>query len=342
MSSPSISSSHPTTILLFKKIRTDLAKQHKNIAAAHQKKSTQTKTKTKVEKVTPENLSICKKITQFPLFSYYTNPILKAERLYSQQRQPDSNVFLLTRKHHPNTPSQNTPSLQTHLHIFEFDTTRHRFATWLHTLKTLARNLEWCNQHNICFFNIHPDKIVLDAHGVPLLHDFSESFIKTPTPLQHYHWTMPFECFVLFTMEQQEQHSLSKSNIEDMCKTFVLRHPIITESAVSKERIKRQYVDAVQTLLPWLNRSRRDMELFFYSTCGTWDVYSLSMMYLDNLNQNYAQRTKDPFYDECTKMFFEAIHPDATQRPTWPAFLSSLDSLVKFIPRTLPACIVDK
>jgi hypothetical protein len=92
----------------------------------------------------------------------------------------------------------------------------------------------------------------------------------------------PLEAHVLFYLIQNNMPTISYSFIEEICHIFTKN---LTVLELFSEKYRESYkATAIESLKKYVNKPKSDVILDILSKHNTWDVYSLSIIYLELLS----------------------------------------------------------
>ena len=152
----------------------------------------------------------------------------------------------------------------------------------------LLKSLQILNKHNICFFNLNTSTIKFDNSFKPILNNFSESIqinnieydnlSKIIGKAEDY-MLKPLEVHVLYFLFNSDETTLTYSSIESICDYFVKTNCIL--ELYSKEYRENYHKTCINILKKYINQPKKVIiDEILKTTSATWDVYSLSMLYL--------------------------------------------------------------
>jgi hypothetical protein len=179
----------------------------------------------------------------------------------------------------------------------------------------LLNSLIQLNDHNICFFNISPENIVinLDCGEKAIIVNFEQSLqllklnesyitniIKTPNNYTY----KPLEVHVLFYLIQNNLYSISYAFIEEICEKFVKECTWVNKDL------------CIESLQKYINKSKTYIINDILRYYDKWDVYSISLLYLNTFTNPYIQTE-----------LLKNIHPDPSKRNTLKELLTKIDTM---------------
>ena len=187
----------------------------------------------------------------------------------------------------------------------------------------LIRSLIMLNAKNICFFNLTSEKIVFDAISLkPLLHDVEYSLYtrnlnddylcKIVDKMDDFS-NMPLEIHVIFYLIKNNENTLSYSIISEICDNFVKNTRVLSIfSQIYRDNFK---ISCIETLKKYINVPKKDIigDILLFS--GTWDNYSLSILFLEiigNISRIFS--LKDNFITKFSILLSKNINPIPSKR----------------------------
>ena len=202
----------------------------------------------------------------------------------------------------------------------------------------LLNGLIQLNENDICFFNLSPQNMVFNTNcgDKPQLMDFRLSFItstinedyithiiKKPNDYTH----KPLEVHVLFYLIQNNMSTISYSFIEEICIVFTKN---LTVLELFSEKYRESYkVAAIEYLKKYVNKPKRDIISDILSNHETWDVYSLSVLYLyifGRVSKIFSLKTT--FINKIALELSKNIHPDPSKRNGLKKLLDNYNNLL--------------
>lgn len=206
-------------------------------------------------------------------------------------------------------------------YFLQFENPREFVMRFIESYKNLLKVLRGLNKNRVCYFDVNYEKICFDKKNMPFLFDFVESQhydninILNDYICNYYIW--PLEVHIIMYLNESQDASITRTNIEDICKNFVVKNRSL--QLLSKEEIKRYYQECVKSLLSYINRPKREIIESLKKYVSTWDNYSLSVLYMQILNNMYkkmdpAKRKADKFYRFFSLHFFLTMSPDPEKR----------------------------
>ena len=187
----------------------------------------------------------------------------------------------------------------------------------------LIRSLIMLNAKNICFFNLTSEKIVFDAISLkPLLHDveyslytrnLNEDYLCKIVDKMDDFSNMPLEIHVIFYLIKNNENTLSYSIISEICDNFVKNTRVLSIfSQIYRDNFK---ISCIETLKKYINVPKKDIigDILLFS--GTWDNYSLSILFLEiigNISRIFS--LKDNFITKFSILLSKNINPIPSKR----------------------------
>jgi len=197
----------------------------------------------------------------------------------------------------------------------------------------ILRSLIKLNDANICFFNLSPQNIVfnLDCGEKPILRNFQsslqilkldESYITNIINKLDDYTYKPLEVHVLFYLIKNNFNTISYSFIEEICEIYVTNLQVLQ---FFSEKFKESYKNScIEVLKIYINKSKNEIIEDILSQNDTWDVFSLSVLYLHifyNISRVFS--LKNTFINKITIILSKNIHPNPLMR-------SSLENLLEY------------
>ena len=187
----------------------------------------------------------------------------------------------------------------------------------------LIRSLIMLNAKNICFFNLTSEKIVFDAISLkPLLHDveyslytrnLNEDYLCKIVDKMDDFSNMPLEIHVIFYLIKNNENTLSYSIISEICDNFVKNTRVLSIfSQIYRDNFK---ISCIETLKKYINVSKKEIIGNILSFSGTWDNYSLSILFLEIIgNMSRVFSLKDNFITKFSILLSKNINPVPSKR----------------------------
>jgi hypothetical protein len=205
--------------------------------------------------------------------------------------------------------------------------------TFLHILSSLIK----LHEHNICFFNLSPKNIVfnLDYGEKPILHNFqlslqfsklNEEYITNIIKMPNDYTYKPLEVHILFYLINNDISTISYSFIEEICEVFTNNLTILELYSL---QFKESYKGlCIESLKKYINMSKTEIIGDIIKNADKWDVYSLSMLYIDifaNISRVFS--LKQTFINKFTLELTKNINPDSLKRCSLEKLLENYNSL---------------
>jgi len=283
-------------------------------------------------------INVCEKIKSIPFFFLYFNPIINHKLLSISEvdehalenSESQNNNYVLILKQALTYPSFN-------IFFKNIKSTREKIVHLFDTYVYLLKAINELNQNEIVYFNITPDKIGFNKKNHPLLNNFSEGFTynrgnlstlnKRFTKYEPTIYSLPLEFHIISFLKDagRESKSISQSNIEDICKDFIVKNYALL--GFSQEFIKNFYKVCVSQVLSFeiINQPSEKIikEMLAYSI--SWDNYSLSSLFLPIVSKIQNQISgSNEFLDSFSQLLLLNMDPDPKKR------LSPLETIKKF------------
>ena len=192
--------------------------------------------------------------------------------------------------------------------------------------------------NDICFFDLSSEKIMfhIDCGEKPLLHDFQHSLqisklndeyitniIKQIEDFSY----KPLEVHILFYFVRNEIVTLSYSFIEEISEKFVDNLHILR---VFNEKFKENYQKScIETLKKYINKAKKDIIEDILKKSDTWDVYSISVIYLhifSNISRVFS--LKRPVITSLILELTRNINPEPLKRTKLPRFIENCNNII--------------
>lgn len=202
----------------------------------------------------------------------------------------------------------------------------------------LLNSLIQLNDIGICFFNLSPQNIVFNTNcgEKPQLMDFqlslitsnlNEDYISKIIKKHNDYTHKPLEVHVLFYLIQNNMSTISYSFIEEICGVFIQN---LTVLELFSEKYRESYkLTAIESLKKYINTPKNDIILDILSKYETWDVYSLSVLYLyifGHVSKFFSLKTT--FISKIAMELSKNIHPDPAKRNSLKNLLDNYNNLL--------------
>jgi hypothetical protein len=241
------------------------------IAHTTNKNSTKRHEIKQIKRYDEEELEICKKILKIPTYFLFFSPIRKFNFLnisekyilvYREELQPFSDFFGK---------------------CAEKEIISRIFTSYGH----LIRACQILNQYGIVYENY--DKIGFNHQNQPILFDFERNRAK----IQY----LPIEAHVTAFLEKNDVLSLSKSNIEEICGTFLKMYPFNHKRPSQRE--------CVNMFVHLINKPKQVIMDEIGKYKNTWNNYGISYVFLEMLS--YISNEMPSFF---VNVLFECVSVD--------------------------------
>jgi len=266
-------------------------------------------------------INICEKIKKIPYFFLYFNPIINykllqvsnidALSLENSDALNNNNYVLLSKKSFP------YPSF--HAFFNGLTQTKEKVARLFHSYTYLLKAIHELNRNSIIYFNITSEKIGFNEKKQPILQNFSESFNYNgfKGKILPSVYSLPLEVHIIAFLQDPdfERKSISHTNIEDICKTFIIKNQALR--GFSQEFIKDFYKKCVIHVLSLsiVNESREKIVAHMLNFSNTWDNYSLSALFLPIITKIREEAgMQNKFFDKFTQLLLLNMDPDPKKR----------------------------
>jgi len=175
---------------------------------------------------------------------------------------------------------------------------------------------------NICFFDLCPDNIVFNEYSYPLLHNFqnsiyisklNESFISKLILNVTDFTYKPLEVHLLFYLIKNNLKTLNLELVLTITDKYIDNLKILSLFSDNyKEKFKKGCIDI---LTKYINKPKSDIICAVLEQNGTWDSYSLSIIYLHiigTITQIYD--LKGTFLSKLVIELMKNINPNPSKR----------------------------
>jgi hypothetical protein len=207
----------------------------------------------------------------------------------------------------------------------------------IETFARILKSLIQLNKNNICFYDLSPKKILFDMnsrenpmlyisflslHNAKLNEKYIINIIKKTKDFIH----KPIEIHVLFYLIQNDIHTISYSLIEEITENFIKNLYILN---LFSEKYKESYKNScIETLKKYINKSKSYIIMDILKYHNTWDIYSLSIIYLHiigNICRIFSLRST--FLNKIVIEFSKNIHPNPLKRDNLSNLLEVFEKL---------------
>lgn len=200
---------------------------------------------------------------------------------------------------------QKLPERQNTLYdaLYNSHLSSHRlFLCYIHTLRHLLLSLSTLRELGIVIWNLHPSNIMMFRDD-PYLYDFKQSFriqfqsddgsnnTKLMTHLQHMKCSvfLPIEAHIIRFVRNQEHFGLSKIQLEMICDDFVGPTGLGSLNIFTEPFLIEYKEKCMVSLRSILNKPNIDVVNEMMNTAETWNIYSVSVIYLLFLRDFYIR-----------------------------------------------------
>lgn len=129
------------------------------------------------------------------------------------------------------------------------------------------------------------------------------------------HVIYPLEHAVLLFMHQNNSVSLSAHNIETIVNSFIQHHSALHK--MSSSFCKDYHAQCTSALARYINAPKIAIAEIIINDCYTWNVFSLSMIFLNIVLSIFPDRAlKQGFANKWLKLLLLNVHPDTKKRKT--------------------------
>jgi hypothetical protein len=242
---------------------------------------------------------ICEKIRKIPYFFLFYNPVinhklLKASDIDEYALENSDSFVNINEKNNNYVLIFKTDLPYPNFNFFfkTINSTREKIIHLFDTYTYLLKAINELNSHNVVCFNIDSDKIGFNIKKQPILNNFSDSFFFPIDNLSRLNkrfakytpnmYSLPLEFHIIAFLKDsgREKKSISQSNIEDICKEFIVKNYALL--GFSHEVIKDFYKKCVTQCLLFeiINQPSEKIIKEMLDHSITWDNYSLSCLFL--------------------------------------------------------------
>lgn len=228
-----------------------------------------------IKRYDEEEMDICKKILKIPAYFLFFSPIRK----FSFLNAPEKYILVYREE------------LAPFHEFFEKCTEKERVLHILTAYSHLIRGCRLLTQHGIIYENY--DQIGFNRQNQPVLFDFERNRAK-----MHY---LPIEAHVMAFLEKNDVLSLSKSNIEEICGTFLKTYPF------NHKRLSQR--ECVNLFVHLINKPKQVIMDEIGKYKNTWNNYGISYVFLEILS--YMSTEIPSFF---VNVLFECVSVDFNKR----------------------------
>lgn len=206
------------------------------------------------------------------------------------------------------------------------------------TFQYILKSLIILNENNICFFDLCPEKIVVnfdcgeklqiqDFGNSLILPKLNEDYITKIIQKTSNYTHKPFEVHILFYLIQNDITTISYSFIEEISEIFVDKLNVLN---LFTEQYKKKYKDlCIESLKKYINKSRSFIIEDILKYSNKWDVYSLSLIYLHLFgNVTSVFSLKQTFISKLTIELSKNILPEPSKRNSLENLSKNIDNLL--------------
>jgi len=143
------------------------------------------------------------------------------------------------------------------------------------------------------------------------------------TPADYF---FPIELHLVSYMLQHNDVTVSSYKLNMICKTYIEKHPHIKK--MSSKYAESYYNECVKSLSGFINKPAEQIVQFILKNMAkTWDVYSLSCLFINIIFGLKSQMTQCGFLDRLLKLLLLNTHPNFEKRKTCGETLLLIDSI---------------
>ena len=200
--------------------------------------------------------------------------------------------------------------------ISQNDDPKHTLLAIIHGFSHLLTSIRILQEQTICHFDLHSGNVLFDETiNLPIIIDFGLSiYIPNIIDLKRFFYNYfpsyhiwPIEihylCFLLYRKVNPDL-----TDIENICKMYTSKE---FDSRFSPAFIDKYYISCVEFLKKFLGQQKDKVINTIITYWKTWDIFSLSFMYLDILT---PIANDSPFIRSFSELLFQNIHPNPTKR----------------------------
>jgi hypothetical protein len=208
----------------------------------------------------------------------------------------------------------------------------------LHVLESfsyLLDSLIKLSDLNICFFDLSTDNIVFNKDFKPLLQNFqksiyisklNEDFICKLIPNISDYTHKPLEVHVLFYLITNNLNTITNDLILLITEKYVENLSVL--NIFSQNYVEKFKKECVETLNKYINKPKSDIICDIIEHNETWDLYSLSIIYLHIIGNIYRLfELKGTFISKLSIYLMKNIHPNPSKRENLKSIRSIYDGL---------------
>lgn len=198
--------------------------------------------------------------------------------------------------------------------------------------------LHLLNENNICYFDISPKNIIyLENYRLkPVLSNFRFSlrlnnldytyFSHILNKLEDFTY-QPLEIHILYYFVKHNMVTISYSFIEEFCESFIEKLNILR---LFSDNYKKSYKEhCIETMRRYINRSRKEIIDDILERNNKWDVYGISMLYLQIFGSiSRVFSLKNTFINKITIDLSRNLHPNSDKRMSLEETLNNFNKLL--------------
>jgi len=192
------------------------------------------------------------------------------------------------------------------------------------TFSYLLLSLHQLSSENIVFFQLSSENIVFleSFREKPLLKDYqlslqvsklNEEYITKIIKKTTDYSLKPLEVHLLFYLIENEMNTISYSFIEEIVEVFMKNLSVL--SFFSESYRENYQKSCIYSLKKYINKPKKDIILDILNNYDTWDIYSISVLYLHifaSICKVFS--LKDTFVNKICIELSKNIHPDPSKR----------------------------
>jgi len=258
---------------------------------------------------------------QIKKISYYSNffdILYDYDFITVLKDNPKTRLILFTYKKEHNIPF--------HQVIFHLNTPKLFFIFTLNTFRYLLNSIHKLQNINVCFFNISTKNIIFQTNcQIPFLTNFYNSiyisklnihYIKDIIDSIEDYVNKPLEVFVIFYIIKNNLTTLSCSVIDKIVDFYISQFSIL--EFFSQDYKNKYKQGCVLFLNKYINTPKNDILLDLFVYVNTWDIFSLSYLYLYIICSFYKVFKffikSVPFLDNFIRLLSDNICADPCKR----------------------------
>jgi hypothetical protein len=276
-------------------------------------------------------IQISEKIKEIPNFAYYYLIIEK----YNFIKLGEINEAIIETSDMINNDKEKYILLQYPTHnskkvvnfvdfLFTFQQPKHFFFHLFDTYSSLLNTFYLLQKKSICFFDLSCEHILFYENGKPLLQNINNSLLVNNLDEMYIsniirkvtdYTCKPLEVYVLFYLIINKEETLSYHYINIIVTFFIENMNVLTLfSKKYQETYKQTCIDCLQK---YINQPKIVIIQDILKYCGTWDNYSLSIIYLHLIgNIIRVFSLKENIMNEILLLLVKNISPEPYKRET--------------------------